>query len=840
MVRSLSQGFVQPVTFAYAGPNDEMCTVLTADDFELCVDFVLDERRTVLDVFLKHGLLSQYPNIPSKSVPAAVDVSSASPAPAPAPAPARAHAAASKSKPPPATLPALGSDDDPFYLSFEDGGAVHELQFKFCVDWLTVQRALQAVVNRPVIAVYDRTDMTNVRVDDEDSFQRMLDWVEDQLDAGGDGALRIRLLNEMAASPPRAAAPPLPAGSSVRPAAAARPRGSRLTAESLTAMRSLAVFASARWSFWRAATPSASAADAMLAIFDRRHHLLSGATGSAAAAGAGALAELHARLAELGVAVGVSDLALLSVTRYNTGGTAHCSLAELADRYKLVNPAEAEQLALMADRSYDGARQALFKARHAIASKLPHGDAPLPVAELLRIVAAAVTEPLDPPKVERLCCGGGARRDAPALTTSAVRSYLLSLQPMLLPLQPPQGLHDCTMSLWANRRTLADRLARTAGHAVGLADLLGACAAVGITSERPMLCELLRRAGMSRVSRVDVRVLAASVVAISNGEMRALSWLLTHAVQRGRELLLRHRSALLTAHAASPKSGKKGKGIGAGLFKGTSSRSHVISVAHFVALLRALPEKITAEVCCACTSLGLVSCIYPPAVVTLSVRTRTRTARVHTAARRWGMRARVLMARPHRRWRGVRESVVAAEGSMVHVPCCAVQEEAILLDWLPTDRNGTFDLAALLNGLRVINILDSTAPVDERVGALFCARRSRLLQLCLAQDPACTGAIPSSAFHAIFASACADLPSDVAAAVLARVAPDGAEMTMYAWMLNSFVILSTHLGAGEAAAAAAIAASTQVRGPRGIMCESRVTRVACAHVVGCSSGSVWF
>ena len=151
---------------------------------------------------------------------------------------------------------------------------------------------------------------------------------------------------------------------------------------------------------------------------------------------------------------------------------------------------------------------------------------------------------------------------------------------------------------------------------------------------------------------------------------------------------------------------------------------------------------------------------------------------------------------------------------MLHAARLAVQEEAILLDWLPADSNGTFDLAALLTGLRVISVLDSAAPIDDRVGALFCAHRSRLLQLCLAQDPACTGAIPTPAFHAVFASACADVPADVASAVLARVAPAGAEITMYAWLLNSFVILSTHLGVGEAAAAAAIAGGTQVSGDK--------------------------
>ena len=590
MVRALSQGFVQPVTFAYAGPNDEMRTVLTAEDFELCLDFVLDERSSVLDVFLKHRLLSQYPNLPSKSVPAAVDPSSAEPAPT-----SVDSSAASKSKPAPKAPPATGSDDDPFYLSFEDGGKVHELQFRFCVDWPTVWRALQARAKRPVFAHYDRAGMKNVRVDDEDSFQRMLDWVEDQLDSGGDAMLRIRLIDEIAAPPPLPAdAPPLRAGA---PAGlTARPRGPGLTAESLSAMRSLAVFASARWSFWRAATPSAVASGAMLAIFDRRQQLLSAVQpvnvcNVSDAAGAELLAEMQARLAKLGVTVGVSDLALLSATRFDMGGMTHCSLGELADRYKLVNPVEAEQLALLADRSYDRARQALFKARHAIAAALPLGDTPLAAAELLRVVAAAAAEPLESPKVERLCCGGGvARRGLTALTASAVRTYLLSLQPMLLPLQPPHGLQDCAMLLWADRRSLVERLSPT----VGFADLLGVCTDAGITSERTMLRELLRRAGMSRVGRIDVRVLAASVVAISNAEMRALSWLLTHAVQRGRELLLRHRRELLAAHAA--ESSKKGRGIGAVLFRATAARSHVISLAQFVALLRALPEKLTTEV----------------------------------------------------------------------------------------------------------------------------------------------------------------------------------------------------------------------------------------------------
>jgi hypothetical protein len=376
------------------------------------------------------------------------------------------------------------------------------------------------------------------------------------------------------------------------------------------------------------------------------------------------------------------------------------------------------------------------------------------------------------------------------------------------------------MRLWADRRSLVERLSPT----VGVADLLGVCTDARITSERTMLRELLRRAGMSRVGRIDARVLAASVVAISNAEMRALSWLLTHAVQRGRELLLRHRRELLAAHAA--ESSKKGRGIGAVLFRATAVRSHVISLAQFVALLRALPEKLTTEV-----SRGAVSALsrratprFPSATANPTLHARARSTHRasactlgHCAAGRLGC-ARSLHAafcglpRPTA-GTGPSRSValcILHATCMIHAVRLAVQEEAILLDWLPADSNGTFDLAALLTGLRVISVLDSAAPIDDRVGALFCAHRSRLLQLCLAHDPACTGAIPTPAFHAVFASACADVPADVASAVLARVAPAGAEITMYAWLLNSFVILSTHLGVGEAAAAAAIAGGTQV------------------------------
>ncbi len=153
-----------------------------------------------------------------------------------------------------------------------------------------------------------------------------------------------------------------------------------------------------------------------------------------------------------------------------------------------------------------------------------------------------------------------------------------------------------------------------------------------------MLRELLRRAGMSRVGRIDARVLAASVVAISNAEMRALSWLLTHAVQRGRELLLRHRRELLAAHAA--ESSKKGRGIGAVLFRATAVRSHVISLAQFVALLRALPEKLTTEV----SEPRRGQRAEPPSHPALPVRhCQPDSARTHARAARTGQ-ARALWA----------------------------------------------------------------------------------------------------------------------------------------------------------------------------------------------------